>query len=167
MYQFRIPEHRQRLRLILIGSVRHEEDQRRVDQLRTLVDNLNITEEVEFKLNINFNELKNHLNKAMIGLHTMWNEHFGIGIVEMMAAGAIVLAHKSGGPKLDIVDEGQTGFLASDIDSYATTMRQIVEMKSDARQQIRERARESVDRFSVKTFEEHFMEPFEKFLPTA
>ncbi len=138
---------------------------------------------MEFKLNINFTELKNHLNKAMIGLHTMWNEHFGIGmkndsvlminrnsfflflgIVEMMAAGAIVLAHKSGGPKMDIVDEGETGFLASDIDSYATTMRQILEMKSDERKQIRERARESVDRFSIKNFEEKFMEPLEKFL---
>ncbi len=77
---FRIPEHRQKLRLILIGSVRHEEDKQRVEQLQTLVENLNINEEVEFKLNINFTELKNHLNKAMIGLHTMWNEHFGIGL---------------------------------------------------------------------------------------
>ncbi|UJR35544.1 hypothetical protein I4U23_028298 [Adineta vaga] len=160
----RIPEHRQRLRLILIGSVRHEDDKQRVEQLKTLVENLNITEEVEFKLNINFNELKNHLNKALIGLHTMWNEHFGIGIVEMMAAGAIVLAHKSGGPKLDIVDEGQTGFLASDIDSYATMMRHILEMKSDERQQIRERARECVDRFSMINFEKKFMEPLEKFI---
>lgn len=33
----------------------------------------------------------------------MWNEHFGIGIVEFMAAGAIPLAHHSGGPLLDIV----------------------------------------------------------------
>jgi len=160
----RIPEHRQKLRLIIIGSVRHEEDKQRVEQLRTLVENLNLNDEVEFKLNINFTELKNHLNKATIGLHTMWNEHFGIGIVEMMAAGAIVLAHKSGGPKMDIIDEGQTGFLASDIDSYATTMRQILEMKSDERQQIRERARESVDRFSTKNFEERFMEPFDKIL---
>jgi len=84
--------------------------------------------------------------------------------VEMMAAGAIVLAHKSGGPKMDIIDEGQTGFLASDIDSYATTMRQILEMKSDERREIRERARESVDRFSTKNFEEQFMEPLEKIL---
>lgn len=44
------------------------------------MENLNINEEVEFKLNINFTELKNHLNKATIGLHTMWNEHFGIGM---------------------------------------------------------------------------------------
>jgi glycogen synthase len=33
----------------------------------------------------------------------MWNEHFGISIVEMMAAGLIVVAHKSGGPLMDIV----------------------------------------------------------------
>ncbi|CAF0865364.1 unnamed protein product [Adineta ricciae] len=160
----RIPEHRQKLRLILIGSVRHEDDKQRVEQLQTLVENLNIVEEVDFKLNISFNELKTHLNKALVGLHTMWNEHFGIGVVEMMAAGAIVLAHKSGGPKMDIIDEGQTGFLASDIDSYATTMRHILEMKPDGRQQIRERARESVDRFSMMNFETKFMEPLEKFI---
>ena len=33
----------------------------------------------------------------------MWNEHFGIGIVEMMAAGLLVIAHNSGGPKTDII----------------------------------------------------------------
>ncbi len=87
-----------------------------------------------------------------------------LGIVEMMAAGAIVLAHKSGGPKMDIIDEGQTGFLASDIDSYATMMRQILQMKSDERKKIREQARESVDRFSTTNFEKHFMEPLEKII---
>ena len=76
---FRIRELRQKLRLILIGSVRHEDDKQRVEQLQILVENLNIVEEVEFKLNISFNELKTHLNKALVGLHTMWNEHFGIG----------------------------------------------------------------------------------------
>ncbi|CAF3251225.1 unnamed protein product [Rotaria socialis] len=160
----RLPEHRQKLRLVLIGSARHEDDKQRVEKLRTLVENLNMNEEVEFKLNINFSELKNHLNKAMIGLHTMWNEHFGIGIVEMMAAGTIVLAHKSGGPKMDIIDEGQTGFLASDIDSYATAMRLILEMTIEERKKIRERARESVDRFSTMSFEKKFMEPLNKIL---
>ena len=53
-----------------------------------------------------------------------------------MAAGSIVLAHKSGGPKMDIVNDGETGFLASDIDSYATMMRHIFDMKADERQKI-------------------------------
>lgn len=39
------------------------------------------------------------------GLHTMWNEHFGISVVELMAAGLVVVAHNSGGPKLDIIPD--------------------------------------------------------------
>lgn len=35
----------------------------------------------------------------------MWNEHFGIGVVEYQAAGLIPVAHKSAGPKMDIVIE--------------------------------------------------------------
>jgi alpha-1,2-mannosyltransferase len=30
-------------------------------------------------------DLKDMLGVATAGLHTMWNEHFGIGVVEMMA----------------------------------------------------------------------------------
>lgn len=45
------------------------------------------------------------MGRAKVGLHTMWNEHFGIGVVEYMAAGLIPVAHKSGGPLMDIVTE--------------------------------------------------------------
>ncbi len=33
----------------------------------------------------------------------MTDEHFGIGIIEYMAAGVIPVAHNSGGPQMDIV----------------------------------------------------------------
>ena len=42
----------------------------------------------------------------------MWNEHFGIGVVEYQAAGLICVVNDSGGPKADIVvdyDGGATG----------------------------------------------------------
>jgi alpha-1,2-mannosyltransferase len=42
----------------------------------------------------------------------MWNEHFGIGVVEYQAAGLISVVNDSGGPKEDIVvdvDGGPTG----------------------------------------------------------
>jgi alpha-1,2-mannosyltransferase len=32
-------------------------------------------------------------------------EHFGISIVEMLAAGLIVVAHNSAGPRFDIIKE--------------------------------------------------------------
>jgi alpha-1,2-mannosyltransferase len=82
----------------------------------------------------------------------------------MMAAGMIVVAHKSGGPQMDIIDEGQTGFPASDIDSYATTMQQILEMTADERHKIQEQARDSVNRFDKLNFERLFIELFDKIL---
>ncbi|CAF3627446.1 unnamed protein product [Adineta steineri] len=133
-------EYQQQLKLILIGSIRHNEDQEYVKQLQILVNDLNLMDNIEFKFNISFTELKSELNQAIIGLHTMRNESFGIGIVEMMAAGTIVVAHKSAGPKMDIIDEGHTGFLAANIDSYATKMQQILEMSTDEHRQMQEEA---------------------------
>ena len=48
----------------------------------------------------------------------MWNEHFGIGVVEMMAAGLVTVAHNSGGPRDDIIAAG-TGMLAVSPEEYA------------------------------------------------
>jgi alpha-1,2-mannosyltransferase len=47
--------------------------------------------------------METYLREAAVGIHTMWNEHFGISVVEMMAAGLVVVAHNSGGPSMDIV----------------------------------------------------------------
>jgi alpha-1,2-mannosyltransferase len=77
---FRKPEYRQKLKLILIGRVNDNQDKEHVEQLQLLIDELNVNKEVEFKLNISFKELKTHLNQAMIGLQTMKNEQFGIGL---------------------------------------------------------------------------------------
>ena len=83
------------------------------------------------------------------------------GVVEIMAAGSIVLAHNSGGPKMDIVVdyEGQsTGFLAFDVDSYARSMMRIVQMSPKERLAIRLAARLSVNRFSETNFEQGFLD---------
>lgn len=50
---------------------------------------------------------------SKVGLHTMKEEHFGISIVEMMAAGMLTIAHKSGGPLKDILGstEEMVGYL--------------------------------------------------------
>ena len=101
------------IRLVLIGGCRNEEDEARVNYLKSIASDLGITDKVIWKLNAPFEDLLEEVKKGTIGLHTMWNEHFGIGIVECMAGGLIMLAHDSGGPKLDIIKdyEGQcTGY---------------------------------------------------------
>ena len=94
----------------------------------------------------------------------MWNEHFGIGVVECMAAGLIMIAHKSGGPMMDIVEESYTsrnGFLAGDKDEYAQTIAKILVLSEDARSRIRESARSSMNRFSAEEFKSNFLRAVE------
>ncbi|XP_029567560.1 GDP-Man:Man(3)GlcNAc(2)-PP-Dol alpha-1,2-mannosyltransferase [Salmo trutta] len=161
------PGGRDSLRLVLIGGCRNQEDDDRVLMLRGLCQELGVTERVEFKLNVPFDELKRELVDATIGLHTMWNEHFGIGVVECMAAGTVIVAHKSGGPKLDIVvpyEGGQTGFLADSEDSYATAMETILALSPSARLEIRRNARRSVDRFSDQEFDTSFLSSMESLM---
>ena len=147
-------------KLILVGSVRNDEDAKRVESLEQLAAELGIKRHVVFALNVSFAKLKAYLAEATIGLHTMWNEHFGIGVVECQAAGCITLAHDSGGPKMDIViewDDKPTGFLASDVTSYARVMETIFSLEPLERQAIRENARKSVARFSEAAFEVGFL----------
>ncbi|XP_078478614.1 LOW QUALITY PROTEIN: GDP-Man:Man(3)GlcNAc(2)-PP-Dol alpha-1,2-mannosyltransferase-like [Lampetra planeri] len=161
------PGGREALRLVLIGGCRNPEDEERVRLLRGLCQELGVDDRVDFKLNVPFEELKRELVDATIGLHTMWNEHFGIGVVECMAAGTVVLAHKSGGPKLDIVvpyDGRQTGFLADSEDSYAAAMATILALSPAARLEIRRNARRSVERFSDQEFELCFLAAMESLM---
>uniref|UniRef100_A0A4W5NNT8 GDP-Man:Man(3)GlcNAc(2)-PP-Dol alpha-1,2-mannosyltransferase n=1 Tax=Hucho hucho TaxID=62062 RepID=A0A4W5NNT8_9TELE len=129
------PGWRESLRLVLISCCRNQEDEDRVLMLRGLCQELGVTDRVEFKLNVSFEELKRELVDATIGLHTMWNEHFGIGINLI----STILLSSSAGPKLDIVvpyEGGQTGFLADSEDRYATAMETILTLSSAARLKI-------------------------------
>eukprot|EP00550_Attheya_septentrionalis_P009430 CAMPEP_0198297260 /NCGR_PEP_ID=MMETSP1449-20131203/36260_1 /TAXON_ID=420275 /ORGANISM="Attheya septentrionalis, Strain CCMP2084" /LENGTH=449 /DNA_ID=CAMNT_0043998143 /DNA_START=201 /DNA_END=1550 /DNA_ORIENTATION=- len=149
------------VKLVLIGSCRGEEDESRVQQLRELSDRLGIASRVEFVINQPYPVLKEWFGRASVGLHTMWNEHFGIGVVEMMAAGIIVVAHNSGGPKADILtplNGEKTGFLASTAEEYCEAMFIALCNGPDheANMRIRFLARESAKRFSDEVFETSF-----------
>jgi len=57
--------------------------------------------------NLSQTELLSMLARAKVYLHTMIGEHFGISIVEAMAAGCIPVVHNSGGAKEAIGDFGR------------------------------------------------------------
>lgn len=149
------------IKLVLIGSCRNEEDQKRLKLLQDTAKQLHISKYIEWKTKLSFNELKKELQRAAAGLHVMSNEHFGIGIVECMAAGCVMVAHNSGGPKMDIVKEwkGQlTGFLADSVDAYSDYLFTIYMMGHEDRQAITTAAQASVShRFSVGSFHTNFL----------
>jgi alpha-1,2-mannosyltransferase len=138
-------------KLVLIGSCRGEEDEARVAALQDKARGLGLGDRVEFKLNVKFAELLSVVETAEAGLHTMWNEHFGISVVELMAAGLITLAHNSGGPKSDIITPGENGFLAETAEEYADLLRHVFTAYPELTD-IRHNAKESVERFSDQEF---------------
>jgi len=152
-----------RVKLLLIGSCRNDADQGRVDELRRLVEELNLQDYVVFSINPPYHELQASMMKASFGIHTMRQEHFGIGIVEMMAAGLLVIAHDSGGPKTDIiqVDDPKnkiagTGFLATTQEEYAEAIYKALTMNRKNSQDMRRRAQASATRFSDDAFDKSF-----------
>lgn len=130
--------------LTMIGSCRNKEDEIRVKDMQDLTKHLSLENNVNFKINISYAELQKEYREATIGLHTMWNEHFGIGIVECMAAGLIMVAHKSGGPLRDIVETNEhakTGYLATTDQEYACALAAIFYKSDFQRDIISNRAR--------------------------
>lgn len=156
----------EKIRLVLIGSCRNEEDEVRVKDMQDLAKHFALDENVEFKLNIPYTELTSELQRGTIGLHTMWNEHFGISVVECMAAGLIMIANSSGGPRADIIETqagSQNGFLAEEAEEYASIMAYIINMHPEDRNAIKMAARASVSRFSGEVFEREFLRTIEPF----
>lgn len=78
----RTPTDKDYVKLVMLGGCRDESDKKRVEELKELVNSLKITDQVEFVVNATYDTLFKLLSESLIGLHTMWNEHFGICVVE-------------------------------------------------------------------------------------
>lgn len=102
------------LKLKFIGSTRSQDDKDYVCKLKKLCEEYKIpNENIEFLLDAPYDEIKRQLYKATYGINAMWNEHFGIAVVEYIASGLIPLVHASAGPYLDIVSSN-VGFFFKD-----------------------------------------------------
>lgn len=104
--RMRYPEHRQSMRLLLVGGVRNEGDSARVKELKELADSLQVSvsgrpsrrsliygaigqtiqEYVDFVVNAPYPRILELLGEASIGVNTMVDEHFGINVVEFMVS---------------------------------------------------------------------------------
>jgi alpha-1,2-mannosyltransferase len=116
---------------------------------------LKINDATTFICDAPFSQILEYLSKASISVNGMWNEHFGIGNVEALAAGVIPVVHKSGGPFLDIVvpyEGKEIGFHAETDEEYAAAFTKVEQMSEEDRLAMRVRDRSSVRRFDEETF---------------
>ena len=133
-----------------------------------LAAELGVGDAVEFRVNASYAELQGLLGGAAAGLHTMLDEHFGIVVVEYMAAGAVPIAHRSAGPEMDIVrPQGgrKTGFLAREEGEYAEAMERVLEMRAEEWEEMAAAGRARAGRFSDAAFERKFLAALEPVLP--
>ncbi|XP_059458819.1 GDP-Man:Man(3)GlcNAc(2)-PP-Dol alpha-1,2-mannosyltransferase isoform X2 [Corylus avellana] len=148
-----------RPKLQFVGSCRNKSDEERLQNLENRAIELKVDGDVEFYKNLMYRDLVRLLAGAVAGIHSMTDEHFGISVVEYMAAGAIPIAHNSAGPKMDIVleeDGQQTGFLARSVEEYADAILKIIRMPETERLQMAAAARRRAGRFSEQRFYEDF-----------
>ncbi len=106
------PETFHGIQLIMAGACdeRLPEQRQTLDDLKAQADQLNLHGQVVFLSSISDSRRLSLLKDCDIMVYTSVNEHFGIGIVEAMAAGKPVIAVNRGGPKETVVN-GLTGFL--------------------------------------------------------
>ncbi|WWC59281.1 uncharacterized protein I303_101832 [Kwoniella dejecticola CBS 10117] len=161
----RYPQYRngpQSVKLVMMGGSRDAGDEARLYSLRKLAQKLDISDHVEFVVNAPYSEVVKRLGEASIGLNTMQDEHFGINVVEFMAAGLIPIVHASAGPLMDIVvpfNGRKTGFHATDAESFAEAIHQAFALSPTESLTMRKAAREAaVQKFSEKEFEKHWQE---------
>jgi len=165
------PEHMGRVRLVMIGSTRGEAD----EKLRAQVEQsaaqrgLIAMGAIDMPRDVNSAQKTLYLRRAAVGLHTMCDEHFGICVVEYMAAGAVPLSHDSAGPQMDIVVPSMraadlptlqganesVGMLATTEDEYVECLHTLLS-NPELRESMARRAMLRSRSFSVKTFEDQF-----------
>jgi len=159
-------------KLVLVGGCRSDADRQRVEDLKARAKELGLGDDrVEFLLNVPYSTIRDLLSQAVVGIHTMVDEHFGIGIVEYMASGVIAVANNSGGPAADIItplrDEKKgslqaTGYLASTTDEYASALVNALCISEKEREKMCLAARSSIARFSEASFDQSFVNALER-----
>ncbi|XP_010534609.1 PREDICTED: GDP-Man:Man(3)GlcNAc(2)-PP-Dol alpha-1,2-mannosyltransferase [Tarenaya hassleriana] len=155
----KLDPHLPRPKLQFVGSCRNQSDEERLQKLKDRSVELKVDGDVEFYKNVMYRDLVTLLGNAVAGIHSMVDEHFGISVVEYMAAGAIPIAHNSAGPKMDIVlqENGQrTGLLAQTVEEYANAILEIVKMSETDRLKMAEATRKRAAKFSEQRFFDDF-----------
>jgi glycosyltransferase involved in cell wall biosynthesis len=141
----------------IIGTVYDNASIKYLYKLRKLVKVLKLNGKVKFVVNSSMEVLKNFLLKAKVYVHTALHEYFGISIVEAMACGCVPIVRKSGGPFLDIVEQGKYGLVFENIDELADQINLLLQDENTLKN-LSQKAIKRASFFNKENFKKNFLE---------
>ena len=143
---------------IIVGEA-DEYSSKTIENLRILIKKCNVEDRVTLRTNVPRVGLIKLLGAAIVYLHVMPFDHFGISIVEAMSAGCIPVVPRSGGPWLDILNQqqGQIGYSYNTIEEAAQFIDHIMATE-DVRLNLSNAAEKSALRFDKSVFRENLNE---------
>ena len=150
------------IRFIIVGSLSGRTSRQYYKKLEK-IRRAKKLKNVELLKNLDLSGLLELYGKAKIYLHAMRDEHFGISVVEAMAAGLVPVVHRSGGPWEDILkaQQGKHGFSYLTTKEAAQTIENLIE-NEQARKEIVSRNMRYTYVFSSESYKKKILSIIEK-----
>lgn len=147
--QIKIAEAFPHIKFFITGYISQKSEKKYYNECLNYIARRDITN-VGLIPNISQVNLKKLLKKSAYFIHTRKNEHFGISIVEAIAAGCIPLVHNSGGQK-EIVPLDELRF-----DSIDEAMEKFKTISNSDENKYRHYLQNHILQFSEEKFAEYF-----------
>jgi alpha-1,2-mannosyltransferase len=146
----------------VVGSFSGEKSIKYYEKLSSIKSQKNLAN-VELIRALGLKDLLRLYGKAKIYMHAMKNEHFGIAVIEAMAAGLVPVVYRGGGPWVDILKEkqGYHGFSYKTPDEAANIIKTVL-ANEKIRKKIAERNIAYAKQFSTTLFKEKFSSLIDK-----
>ena len=145
------------VKFAVVGSFSGEKSMKYYEKLRSITIEKSLAN-VELLRALMFKDLLSLYGASKIYMHAMKNEHFGIAVIEAMAAGLVPVVYRGGGPWEDTLKakQGYHGFSYENPDEAADIIKMLL-ADENLRVEIAERNLVYVREFSDALFKEKFI----------
>jgi len=149
-----------RPRLLIVGEDGNRPGE--IRKLKTLADNLGLADRVNFTGLVEYEKLPDYYNAADVFVFPSYYESFGLAPLESLACGTPVVV-TSVGDLINIVREGETGYVLSDNEPQRLAEKIELVLKERTADEERQRAvRSSILRFGWQNIASSVVEEFKK-----
>ena len=145
------------VKFAVVGSFSGEKSMKYYKKLRSITSEKSLAN-VELLKALTFKDLLTLYGTSKVYMHAMKNEHFGIAVIEAMAAGLVPVVYRGGGPWEDILKarQGHHGFSYENLDEAANIIKMLL-ANENLRKEIVERNLVYVKEFSDTLFKQKFI----------